>query len=438
MRGRQGAPLRLLLLTLGLVVLAGLARCRGPRGRSRLALWIDSEQVELLIGMPMTISIINEGQVTPYLKEPGLSEAILIPPEVDTVNLTWQSGHEKFWYWFNFTSLDPRLLYPPLLGVPAYGVIPRDPTVFQITIPCKGVEEGVASLVLGLTIYSRDGRPLKGTPIKFKLKKQCVAFVTTSLCSGECQNGGTCTQFGQCECRQGFQGEYCQIALCDPVCKNNGTCISPEICDCPKGYSGKLCEIAACERPCENGGHCLPEGFCWCEPGYYGDSCELRIVSCTPNCANGGTCVDVDRCQCPSNFSGPRCETKEERPRRSKTNSKEQQRRNKSGDKRTRSRRHKLEKKVEKAERRLLKVLFQDGKSWQLSREERRVLRRLQREKHTGLLPRKDRKFLVRILTRERGHLKKKYKKSLRRYKKLLKKMRKTRKKPRKKKKKFV
>ena len=35
----------------------------------------------------------------------------------------------QFWYSFdNFTSLDPNLLYPPLLGIPTRGVIPSGPT----------------------------------------------------------------------------------------------------------------------------------------------------------------------------------------------------------------------------------------------------------------------------------------------------------------------
>ncbi|PVD24726.1 hypothetical protein C0Q70_15211 [Pomacea canaliculata] len=338
----------------------------------------------------------------------------------------------KFTYVFdNFTSLDPHLLYPPLLGIPTRGQIPSDPTAFQITIPCKGTEKGVASLVLGLTIYTRVGRPLKGTPIKFKLRKQCVVF-----------------------------------ALCNPVCQNNGTCISPEICACPSGYHGKLCEKAACGRPCENGGHCLPEGFCWCEKGFYGDACEFSI--CNPLCANGGTCIGPDRCECPSNFSGTRCETKEERPRRSKTNSKEQEiKRQGTRAKRNRTRRkqsshapgihshtpgsHKpgihshtpgghapgihaavcrvaeLERKLVKAERRLLKVLLRNTKTWVFTRDERRVLRKLQRdqtkEENATLLPSNDRNFLVLVLTRERNNLKKKHKKKLRRYKKLLKKL---------------
>lgn len=38
-----------------------------------------------------------------------------------------------------------------------------------------------------------------------------ITSVTTSLCASDCQNGGTCSEFGVCECRQGFQGKYCEI-----------------------------------------------------------------------------------------------------------------------------------------------------------------------------------------------------------------------------------
>ena len=62
-------------------------------------------------GMPMKIAIINDGLVSPYITEPGLSDQILIPPEVDTVNLTWQAGHETvsgsivFFFFFVFSLL---------------------------------------------------------------------------------------------------------------------------------------------------------------------------------------------------------------------------------------------------------------------------------------------------------------------------------------------
>ncbi|KAL8624288.1 hypothetical protein ACOMHN_034011 [Nucella lapillus] len=43
--------------------------------------------------------------------------------------LTKRGERLQFWYSFdNFTSLDPNLLYPPLLGIPTRGLIPAQPT----------------------------------------------------------------------------------------------------------------------------------------------------------------------------------------------------------------------------------------------------------------------------------------------------------------------
>ena len=48
--------------------------------------------------------------------------------------------------------------------------------VFQMSIPCTGNDDGVATLVLGLQIMDQHGKPIRGSPIKLKLKKQCHAF----------------------------------------------------------------------------------------------------------------------------------------------------------------------------------------------------------------------------------------------------------------------
>ena len=45
-----------------------------------------------------------------------------------------------------------------------------------MSIPCTGNDDGVATLVLGLHIMDQHGKPIRGSPIKLKLKKQCHAF----------------------------------------------------------------------------------------------------------------------------------------------------------------------------------------------------------------------------------------------------------------------
>lgn len=275
--------------------------------RSRLSLWIDEKQVNNIIGIPMEIYIISDGKVVPYLQHPEFDKSIpVIPPKVDTVNLTWEAGHETFTYWFDeLKTLDVNLLYTPLLSIPASGVIPDGPKIFQMSIPCTGREKGISTLILGLQIFNKNRRPIKGSPMKLTLKKHCEAFVPSTLCQFECQNGGFCNHLGVCECAQGFHGKRCELSLCDPSCENNGTCMSPEVCICPDGFFGQRCERALCREPCQNGGRCIEEDVCWCTRGYLGNACQFS--KCKPDCKHGGVCIGNNKCQCPAAYSGEIC-----------------------------------------------------------------------------------------------------------------------------------
>ncbi|BFZ08259.1 hypothetical protein BsWGS_11298 [Bradybaena similaris] len=325
-----------------------------------------------------------------------------------------------------FISLDLDLLYQPLLGIPARGYIPRIPTVFQITIPCKGQERGVASLTLGLKIFDHLRRPLEGTPIHFRLKKQCVAFATSSLCTQVCLNGGTCNPHGVCECPQGFHGPLCDIALCSPACQNNGTCISPSTCACPPGFHGNYCEEAVCGHVCHHGGQCLPEGFCWCAQGFYGDACEYS--HCVPMCQNGGTCTASNQCQCSALYTGTLCEIKEDtdRPRRSKETHLDKSL--KGGAKQLSKN---VEAKLRKGEQRLLKITSRRSQGWDLAEEEQRTLRRLQQKSDKESLSLQERRYLIKFLTQQRRHLNSKDKTKVKRFKTLMRHTKKRQKKPR-------
>ncbi|XP_046580627.1 wnt inhibitory factor 1-like isoform X1 [Haliotis rubra] len=433
MLGRVGGLLVVVILLLSMCLDNVVGR---SRGHSRLSLWIDKAQIRELIGTELAkdIPIISDGTVTPFLNYPGLSASMVIPPDVDSVNLTWKAGNENFKYWFeNLTSLNTSLLYNPLLSIPTQGWIPHGQTVFQMSIPCTGKEKGVASLLLGLRIYNnRSGLALEGTPISFTLKKECHAFDTSSLCESECENGGTCTEVGECSCMQGFEGKFCRLALCNPICQNNGTCISPEVCACPEGYTGTHCEKATCGRPCENGGRCLPEGYCWCTKGYYGEACEYSHCNNSP-CENGGTCIGPVRCQCSSGYSGNQCQhskmrTDTERPRRSdnRRRSTDKNKRNPTRKKKRRTRKDRKERKAEfekkllKTEKRILKIIKRKSKVWSLTREERRVFRKLVRDSQQRTLLMKERNWLSKILTREKDKLTNKERLKLKRYKKLI------------------
>ena len=45
-----------------------------------------------------------------------------------------------------------------------------------MSIPCTGKDEGVAHLILGLRIMDQNNKPIKGSPIKLRLRKRCFKF----------------------------------------------------------------------------------------------------------------------------------------------------------------------------------------------------------------------------------------------------------------------
>ncbi|CAL1529376.1 unnamed protein product [Lymnaea stagnalis] len=433
----------LLLLSCTFTSPPALAVGRPRTSKNRLALWIDRHQVKSLIGLDMDFPIISDGQVTPYVNSPEVVDRLIIPPEIDTVNLTWLAGAHRYKYVFdNFTSLDQHLLYQPLLGIPDKGDIPHFATVFQITIPCKGKEKGVASLLIRLKIYEQGRKPPpKGTSIEFRLKKQCNIFVTSSLCRPGCRNGGTCNVHGVCECPQGYKGVLCDIALCTPACQNNGTCISPATCACPPGFHGDYCEkgtslstsapASVCGRMCQNGGHCLPEGYCWCTLGFYGDACEYH--QCSPMCLNGGTCTGMNHCLCTDTFSGPLCEKKEDvdRGKRSKEDEQKENRKTTQKPPKKVPVNKGIDGKLRKAEKRLLKIIFRRSQKWVMSPEERQALNKLNTKSETEDLKLQERRYLIKFLTRERKHLTSKDKTKLKRFKNLIRKVKNRQQKPR-------
>lgn len=305
-----------------LVTLLMMTQCNA---RSKLSLWIDEGQVQTITknvaGLPLHLYIIHEGTLKSYMNDVGIIGNLpVLEPDIDTVNLTWEAGDEQYTYWFdNLKSKNKTILYNPLLSIPASGIIPKGPKVFQMSIPCTGKEEGVAHLVLGLRIMDHNNRPIKGSPIKLRLRKRCHEFETTNLCKMPCENNGRCNQIGECECSQGFHGQYCEKDMCNPKCENNGTCVSPDMCLCLDGFSGKRCEKALCNKPCQNGGRCVPSeaqkfGVCWCTSGFYGEACEFSW--CVEPCQHGGLCVGTNKCNCKSGFSGKYCENKDTRPKR--------------------------------------------------------------------------------------------------------------------------
>ena len=102
-------------------------------------------------------------------------------------------------------------------------------------LPCTGNLTGIAAFSIGLEILSKQ-RKLAGTPLKLRLRKECVRRGVDPVCDSQCRNHGYCDQHGHCVCRPGWEGRLCSQPVCDPQCMNGGYCSAPGVCDCPAGF----------------------------------------------------------------------------------------------------------------------------------------------------------------------------------------------------------
>ncbi|NXI92781.1 DLL4 protein, partial [Psophia crepitans] len=141
-----------------------------------------------------------------------------------------------------------------------------------------------------------------------------------SICLSGCtEQNGYCNKPGECICRPGWQGRYCDECIPHIGCRH-GTCKTQWQCICDEGWGGLFCDqdLNYCthHRPCKNGATCMNTGqgsyTCSCKPGFTGVDCEHEISECDSNpCRNGGSCTDMENgyhCLCPPGYYGTRCE----------------------------------------------------------------------------------------------------------------------------------
>uniref|UniRef100_A0A8D8V4V3 Protein shifted n=2 Tax=Cacopsylla melanoneura TaxID=428564 RepID=A0A8D8V4V3_9HEMI len=287
---------------------AGNSAINQQQDKDDLSLWIDEQQVKMYSGFSMEIYAIANGTVLPYILSPEFEHQLpIIPSEMGYVNFTWKSGMKKYYYNFDrLQSFNENILEPPNVSIKTQGRIPRRPKVFSIQLKCSGNGSGIASFTIGLLIISRKGKPLPGTPLRLKLRKECAERSPGPGCDQKCSNGGWCDANQMCQCPKGYQGTYCGTAMCFPQCLNNGTCTAPGVCSCPPGFQGLHCEGGICTEKCLNGGKCVQKDTCECQKGFYGLRCEFS--KCIIPCLNGGRCKGVNKCRCPPGFLGDYCE----------------------------------------------------------------------------------------------------------------------------------
>ncbi|XP_023341244.1 protein shifted isoform X2 [Eurytemora carolleeae] len=273
-----------------------------------LSIWIDEEQVSLFAGIQhIIIHVVANGLVMPHLLDRNLETHLpVIPAEIEEIKFRWSGGEMKYRYnFYRLESHDHDLLLHPRLNIPARGKIPKRAGEFSVKLLCTGNLTGIASFSVGLEIFSRRKR-LAGTPLKLRLRKECLAFGRDTLCDRKCGGRGECDSAGECVCRTGWEGDDCRTPVCSPQCMHGGFCSSPGVCDCPAGFQGPSCEGGVCTESCLNKGRCIEKDTCRCKPGFYGRRCEFS--KCVVPCLNGGVCKGVNRCRCEPGFAGHHCQ----------------------------------------------------------------------------------------------------------------------------------
>jgi len=99
-----------------------------------LSIWISEQQVKVLSGYSMRIFAIENGRVTPLLRDPAFDTYLpVIPPEINYVNFTWTAGKKKYRYHFDqMISLDEQILQTPSISIKPKGKIPPEPKRKQL------------------------------------------------------------------------------------------------------------------------------------------------------------------------------------------------------------------------------------------------------------------------------------------------------------------
>ena len=161
------------------------------------------------------------------------------------------------------------------------------------------------------------------------MNTHCQEVIAGGGTCNACNNHGTCTDSGACDCDPGYYtsrgGEQCAMS-CDSAgfkC-NHGTCqtFGNELqCICNTGWFGPKCDQTCSDtpnsKPCSNNGVCAYNAqnqlLCTCNVFFRGKYCNYRCpgdTSVGEPCSGHGTCAlegTAAVCNCQDDWSGLDC-----------------------------------------------------------------------------------------------------------------------------------
>ncbi|KPM11179.1 cytochrome P450-like protein 25 [Sarcoptes scabiei] len=131
-------------------------------------------------------------------------------------------------------------------------------------------------------------------------------FCSIPKCRDGCHSkNGYCTKPNECKCKLGWRGENCTECAVLPGCQH-GSCTDPLDCDCEKGWQGTFCSQPICSEGCQNG-WCLKPNECRCKIGFNGTNCDQCVPY--PGCRNGHCQQNQPwTCECEPGWTGQLCD----------------------------------------------------------------------------------------------------------------------------------
>ncbi|XP_070213290.1 tyrosine-protein kinase RYK-like [Littorina saxatilis] len=137
---------------------------------SYLNLYMDANETRRLLGIRSELYYVREGIINNY----ALSFNMPINANIEEIFFTWQSlrDNPQMFYTMNFSVSNPRAMRTPEPDISLSGVVPNQPSVFKVSLPCSGLMSAEVDVRMQMNINIFSASNL--TVLNFKRQKVCL------------------------------------------------------------------------------------------------------------------------------------------------------------------------------------------------------------------------------------------------------------------------